>query len=259
MFPGYQFNEIEILVFALVLLRISAFVIAWPVFSVYSVPQVAKVLLAVTLAMLMFPVIDRTGLQGTAFSNDIIWLAGKEVMIGLCLGFVCRLFFFAFSVGGNLVSTYMGLSAASVFNPSLGMQSTVIEQFYVVTATLMFLGLNGHHLFLEGLAQSFQVLPLSMNSLHTTIFGESAALIQDVVVMGIKISAPIMISIFVINIFMGILGRTVPQINVLVTSLPINVMAGFLVVIATLPILVPETETMMNHMAEYLFRMMKAM
>jgi flagellar biosynthetic protein FliR len=258
LFPGMPINENEILAFALVLLRVSAFVIAWPVFSVYSVPNHLKVLLALILSMLMFPTIVRTGL-GAHIGDEIIFLAGKEVMVGLCLGFITRLFFFAFSIGGNLASTYMGLSAASMFNPSLGNQSTTLETFYLTTATLMFLALNGHHVFLEGLAKSFEVLPLSMNSLHAGVFGEAGTFVQEVMIIGVKISAPVMIAIFVINMFMGILGRAVPQINVLVTSLPINVMAGFIVIMATIPVLVPETEYVMNSLAENLFRMMKAL
>ncbi len=259
MFPSFAINEHQILTFALVMLRVSAFVVAWPVFSVYAVPNHAKILLALILTMLMYPSIALTGLANVRVGDEIVYLAGKEVMIGLCLGFITRLFFFAFAIGGNLVSTYMGLSAANIFNPALGIQSTTVEQFYMTIATLMFLVLNGHHLFLEGLAKSFEVLPLSMNALRTGVFGEAGTFIQEVMVIGIKISAPIMIAIFVINIFMGILGRAVPQINVLVTSLPVNVMAGFLVMIATIPILVPETELMMNAMAENLFRMMKAL
>lgn len=259
MFPGFAINENELLTFALVLMRVSAFVVAWPVFSVYSVPNHAKVLLALILSMLMFPSIARTGLEGVRIGDEIIFLAGKEVMIGLCLGFITRLFFFAFSIGGNLVSTYMGLSSANIFNPSLGTQSTTVEQFYLTTATLMFLALNGHHLFLEGLAKSFEVLPLSMNAIRTGVFGEAGTLIEEVMIIGVKISAPIMIAIFVINAFMGILGRAVPQINVLVTSLPVNIMAGFLVMMATIPVLVPETELVMNSLAEHLFRMMKAL
>lgn len=259
MFPSFSFSENEILSFALVLMRISAFVVAWPVFSVYSVPQHAKVLFALILSMLMYPSVVKTGLQGVDIGDQIVWLAGKEVVVGLCLGFVTRLFFFAFAIGGNLISTYMGLSSAQIFNPSLGYTTTTVEQFYVTIATLMFLALNGHHIFLEGLAKSFEIVPLSMNAIQTNLFQDMPSLVQDTMVAGIQISAPIMVAIFVINIFMGILGRAIPQINVLVTSLPVNVMAGFVVMIASLPILVPETELVMNSMTEHLFRMMKAL
>lgn len=259
MFPSFSFSESEILTFALTLMRISAFVVAWPVFSVYSVPQYAKVLFALILTMLMYPSVLKTGLQGVNLGDQLIWLVGKEVLIGLCLGFITRLFFFAFAIGGNLISTYMGLSSAQIFNPSLGYTTTTVEQFYVTIATLMFLALNGHHIFLEGLAKSFEIVPLSMNAIQTNMFQDMPKLVQETLIAGIQISAPVMVTIFVVNIFMGILGRAGPQINVLVTSIHVNIIAGFIVMIASLPILVPETELVMNSMTEHLFRMMKAL
>lgn len=257
--PGFHFNENEILAFALVLLRVSAFVVAWPVFSVYSVPHHAKVLLAFLLGVLMFPAIDKANLLSARFGDEIIWLACKEVFVGLCMGFVTRTFFFALSVGGNLISTYMGLSSAQMFNPSLNAQSSTVEQFYLTLATLLFLALNGHHVFLEGLAKSFQLVPLSMVGANIGVFKETTVLIQDVTIAGLQLSAPVMAVIFILNVFMGILGRAVPQINVLITSLPINVMAGLLLMILTIPVMLGETEGMMSLMAKHLFQILKAL
>lgn len=259
MFPAFALNENEILAFALVLIRIVSFLVSWPVFSVYSVPNQAKVLLAVLLSMLMFPTIGRSGLEGVNLGNEIVWLAGKEAAVGVCLGFVTRMLFFAFSIGGNLMSTYVGLSSAQVFNPSLGVHATTVEQFYLAVATLVFLALNGHHIFLEGLAKSFESIPLSIVGVNFGAFQQITGFVHDVVVSGIQISAPIMVTIFLLNIFMGILGRTVPQINVLVTSLPVNILAGLGVMILSLPVLVPETETIMRDMAEHLFLMLKTL
>ncbi|MCM2280817.1 MAG: flagellar biosynthetic protein FliR [Bdellovibrionaceae bacterium] len=259
MFPSFAMNENEILAFALALIRIISFLVSWPVFSVYSVPNQAKVLLAVLLTMLMFPTIGREELAGVNLGHEILWLAGKEAAVGVSLGFVTRMLFFAFGIAGNLMSTYVGLSSAQVFNPSLGMQATTLEQFYLTVATLVFLALNGHHIFLEGLAQSFQSIPLSMQGVNLSAFTQMTDFVSDVVVAGIQISAPIMVTIFILNIFMGILGRTVPQINVLVTSLPVNILAGIGVMILSLPVLVPETEAIMNSMAEHLFLMLKTL
>lgn len=257
MFPSFGLNENEILAFALVLIRVVSFLVSWPVFSVYSVPNQAKVLLAMLLAMLMFPTIGQGGLVGVNLGNEIVWLAAKEAAVGVSLGFITRMFFFAFSIGGNLISTYVGLASAQVFNPSLGTQSTTVEQFYLAVATLIFLALNGHHLFLEGLAKSFELVPLSMAGVQLGAFQEVTRFVSDVVVAGIQISAPVMVAIFLMNIFMGILGRTVPQINVLVTSLPVNILVGFVVMIVSLPALIPETEAIMRSMAEHLFVMLK--
>jgi flagellar biosynthetic protein FliR len=257
-----MFNETELLAFALVLMRISAFIVSWPVFSVYSVPHHLKILLAVLIAMVLFPVINRSGLSGQALNQDLVFLVMKEVFIGLILGFITRLFFFAVSVGGNLVSTSMGLANGQMFNPALGNSSTTVEQFHVTLATLLFLALNGHHFFLTGLAQSFEALPLSFSGIEiatSTIAKDSGLILQSVTVAGIKIAAPVMVAIFFMNVVMGIVGRAVPQINVLVTSLPVNILAGVLVMIVAIPALVFEMDHQVVEFTEQLFRFMKAL
>ena len=250
------------LAFALVLIRISAFIVSWPVFSVYSVPQHTKILFAVCIAIVLFPVVDRTGLGPRGWNQDLLWLAGKEVLTGLCLGFMTRLFFFAVSVGGNLVATSTGLANAQLFNPTLGSHGSTVEQFYVVIATLLFLALNGHHFFLQGLVESFQAIPLSLSGTEfasmTNRFGESGSILQSVMEAGIKISAPVLIALFMMNVVMGIIGRAVPQVNVLITSMSVNFLAGLLVMIAAIPALVFQLDHDVVAFAEQLFKLLKS-
>lgn len=261
MLPMMKFNEAEILAFALVLLRISAFTFTWPVFSVFSVPPQVKVLLSVLIAMLVFPTVSRVGLDMQKLGPDIAWLASKEVLTGLCLGFMTRLFFFAVSVGGNLIATSTGLANGQLFNPSLNATTTTVEQFYAALATLLFLALNGHHFFLTGLAQSFDAIPLSLAgtdfAVMTGKFKDSGLILQSVVVAGIKISAPVLIAMFLMNIVMGIVSRAVPQINVLITSMSVNFLAAILVMFLAVPALVLELDHQIVDFAEQLFKFMK--
>jgi flagellar biosynthetic protein FliR len=258
-----MFNETEILAFALVLLRVSTFTMSWPVFSVYNVPNQLKVLLCLAIAGVLFPVIDRSGLSAADLGQDVAWLAGKEVLTGLCLGFMTRLFFFAISVGGNIVSTSIGLSNGNLFNPALGASVTTVEQFYATLATLLFLALNGHHYFLTGLAQSFDAIPLSIDgtqfALMTGKFKDSGLILQTVTEAGIKISAPVLVAIFMLNVVMGIIGRAVPQINVLVTTQIVNFLAGVLVMFIAIPALIFELDHQFIAFAEQLFKFMKAL
>lgn len=256
--PYLNFNQTEILAFALVLCRVSSFLITWPVFSVYNVPAPMKILLSVAVAMVLFPVIPKTGLTAEGLGQDIIWLAGKEVLAGVCLGFLTRLFFFAVSAGGNLIATSAGLANAQIFNPAMAATVTTVESFYVAIATLLFLAMNGHHIFLTGLAQSFESIPLNAG-IDIAVFKDSGLILQSVVEAAIKISAPVMVAIFFMNVAMGIIGRVVPQINVLVTSQAVNFMAAMVVMIIALPAMVMEFDHQMVSFAELLFKFMKAM
>ncbi len=256
--PAFGLNESEMVAFALVLIRVSVFLITWPVFSVYNVPGPLKILLSLAVATVLFPVIPHAGLTAEGLGSDLIWLAGKEVLTGLTLGFLTRLFFFAVSCGGNLIATSAGLANAQIFNPAMQSTVTTVESFYVAVATLLFLALNGHHFFLTGLAQSFDAIPLNAG-IDIAVFKDSGLILQSVVEAGIKISAPVMVAIFFMNVAMGIIGRVVPQINVLVTSQAVNFLAAMLVMIIAIPAMVMELDHQMVSFAELLFKFMKAM
>lgn len=262
MLPNLAFNDTEILAFALVFLRVSSFLISWPVFSIYSVPQHLKILLAIMISAILFPVINRAGLTGQGFEQNIAWLAGKEVLTGLCLGFMTRLFFFGVAIGGSFIATSAGLANAQIYNPVQGGQSTTVEQFYATIATLLFLGLNGHHYFISGLAQSFDSIPLSISGTEIALlvgrFKDSGLILQSVTEAGIKIAAPILVALFLMNVVMGVIGKAVPQINVLVTSMPVNFMAGLLIMIVSIPALVFELDRELYQFTEMFFKFMKA-
>lgn len=266
MLPNFSFNEAEILAFALVLLRISTFTFVWPIFSVYNVPAQMKILFAVAITLVVFPVINRSGLTAQGLNQDIVYLAAKEVLTGLCLGFLTRLFFYAISCAGNLVATSAGLANAQLFNPAMGASTTTVEQFYAALATLLFLSLNGHHLFLEGLVQSFDQLPLAVDGTQFASsfshmvgkFKDSGIILQSVVEAGIKVSAPVMVAIFILNVVMGIISRAVPQVNVLMTSMSVNFMAAILVMLVSIPAMILELDHQIISFAEMLFKFMKA-
>ncbi len=268
-----MFRETEILAFALILLRVSAFMFAWPLFSLYNVPAPLKVLLALSVAMLLFPAIDHSALAYKGLDQDIAWLGAKEVLTGLCLGFLTRLFFFALSVGGNLIATSAGMANGQLFNPSLGASTTTVEQFYATIGTLLFLSLNGHHYFLTGLARSFDAVPIAFggtgfalqthmtNGLSQLIgrYGESGLILQQITEAGIKIAAPVLITIFMLNIVMGVISRAIPQVNVLVTSMSVNFLAALAVMILAVPALIMQLDREILAFAETLFKFMKAM
>jgi flagellar biosynthetic protein FliR len=257
LFPNFAFHETEMIAFALILIRVTAFLVSWPVFSAFSVPHHTKVLLGVALTILIFPIVPKDGISAQVLNDNLIWLVIREVFIGLCIGFITRLFFFAVSMGGNFVATSMGLANAQMFNPSLSMESTTVETFFSTIATLLFLALNGHHVFITGLVDSFTAIPLSPASLNLLVFKESGHWLQIIMIAGVKISAPVMASIFFSNVMMGIVGRAVPQINVFVTSLPINLMVGFVVSILMLPLLLVEMDGLLQGMSVELFKFIK--
>ncbi|NJL24578.1 MAG: flagellar biosynthetic protein FliR [Calothrix sp. SM1_5_4] len=236
----YRFSESEILFFFMVLVRMTAFVVSWPVFGSENVNGRIKVLFALVLTLAVFPTLKFGVAQAEAMRADLVLLTLKEAFVGLSLGFLARIFFFAFRVAGELLSQAMGLTSAQVFNPALGGQTTAIEQFYVTLASLFYLGVNGHHYLISGLVSTFEWVPAAVPGLNVSQFSGMGHLVQEIVELGLKFSAPVVISILVVNLILGVLGKTVPQLNVLVTSFPINIMIGFFLMMVTLPMLMDQ-------------------
>jgi flagellar biosynthesis protein FliR len=254
----YQFSEPEMIAFVLVLLRISAFMVSWPVFGVESVPMQVKILFALVLAFIVFPVTEWRQVQVDFDSSSLIWLALREAFIGVCFGFLGRMFFMAVRVTGEMISLSIGLSGAQLFNPSMGGQTTPVDQFFYSLAGLLFLTINGHHLFIAGLIDTFRILPIGNISLNMAPFATMGEFVQEVIAVGLRMSGPIVIAILIVNLVMGLLGKTVPQINVLVTSLAVNVIVGLVVFFISLPIIMGEMPDLLEMSASRLFQMVKA-
>lgn len=254
----YNFSEQEIVLFTLVLLRISAFVVTWPVLgSIQMAPQM-KVLFALILTLLVFPLQRWTPEQMEAAMNNMFLLSMKEVFIGLCTGYLAKFFFFGFQIAGEMVSTSMGLNSAQVFNPTVGGNSTAVENFYVTIASMFFLAVNGHHFLLSGVIDSLKWLPPATLTLHSQQFIGIAPMVQEICEIGLKMSAPVMISILVVNIIMGVIGKTVPQMNVLVTSFPVNIFVGLALLFVTMPLFVDQMSEFLTLSSDRVFQFLKA-
>lgn len=244
------FPEGQIVGYVLVLLRMTAFVFAMPLFGAGSVPTPIKVLLSLVLTVALAPLVVAKAASPLAISEvNILW-AGRELLIGLFLGFLMRMYFFAVSVAGELIGISSGLASAQIFNPTLGSTSNVIEQLQIMLATLLFLALNGHHFFLEGILKSFETLPIGIYGLNLGGFQAVAPMVRDVMIFGLKIAAPVVVSIFLVNLGMGIIGRAVPQINVLVTSLQVTIIVTLMVLVVAVPASTATMTDMMSSMAD---------
>ncbi len=253
----YNFSQNEILFFSLVLMRMTAFVVSWPVFGVETVNNHIKVLFATMLTLVVFPILKWTPAQAQALQSQFILLVAREVFIGLSMGFLARFFFFTFRIAGEMVSQGMGLGAAAMFNPSMGGQTSSIEQFYVSLATLFYLAVNGHHYLISGLVSSFSWAPAAVMHLNVAQFVGVGKLTQEVIELGLRFSAPVVVSILAINLILGVVGKTVPQMNVLVTSFPINILAGLFLLIVTMPMLMDQMGDFLESSTSQVFQLVK--
>ena len=254
----YRFNESEILLFFMLVVRVSAFVVSWPVFGVENVSQKLKLLFALSLSLCLFPSVHVTAAQEAAMNKDLILLTAREAFVGMSMGYLARSFFFTFRIAGDMLSQAMGLSSAQAFNPMIGGQVTPVETLYVTLASLFYLTVNGHHFLITGLASSLDWVPLATLKLNTSQFVGLGHLMQEVIELGLKFSAPIVISILAVNLVLGVVGKTVPQLNVLVTGFPVNILIGFFLLIVTLPVFFDQMGPYLELSTTRVFQFVKA-
>jgi flagellar biosynthetic protein FliR len=252
-------SEAQIIMFGLIFLRMIAFVVSSVVFGSGNISTPVKILLAVVLSMVVLPSIHLAPADSARLVDDLILLSAREVLIGVSLGFLTRLFFFTVGMTGELVSVSIGLGQAQIFNPMMGSNSNTVEQFYNTLATLIFFAVNGHHLLISAIAQSYELVPLAQMKLNLGPYAEIATFAQDMMVMAIKMCAPIICAVMITNIAMGVLGRAVPQINVLVTSMPVTLMLGFVLMFLCIPLLVGEMDGMLDVTHTKMMLVMKAL
>ncbi len=259
MFSFSQLNEIQILMFGLILLRMSAFVVSAAIFSTSNIPAQLKILAAVVFTIVIFnPIATNEAMVRLSESQaNLLMLAGREVLVGLVLGFVTRLFFFAVSMAGEIVSISTGLGQAQMYNPIMGSMSNAMEQFYSIIATLVFLSMNGHHTVILGIVESFSSTPVAELSFGYSSFAELVMKIQSFFIIGIKISAPVLVSMMIIQLGMALLSRVVPQINVMVTSSSVTVLIGFFIMFVSLPLLVMQMSGVVDFSMNEFFKFLR--
>ncbi len=255
----YNFSEVELLAMALVLFRMIAFIIAMPVIGVAPIPVQVKILFALSMCFIIFPVTDWKGLDTEISNVDAAFLAVKEIAVGLIFGFLGRMFFMALSMAGQLISISMGISNAQLFNPAFGESSTAFDQFFIILATLFFFAIQGHHLMISGLVETFNMIPIHQAGLD---FGGFSALIpmsEKIIDISLKFASPILVTILFTNVAMGVVGRAVPQINILITSLPVNTLTGLFVLFVGIPLIVWQMNELMEVTLGSMFLFMKGL
>ncbi len=256
-----QLNEIQILIFGLILLRMTAFVTSSAIFSSPSISVLVKILFSVVLTFLVFKAVATNEViaRVDASQDQLVLLCARELVLGLVLGFFTRIFFFALSMAGEIVSVSTGLGQAQLFNPMLGSMGNAMEQFYMTVGTLLFLALNGHHMMIQGLVQSFTASGLGQLQLNVNSFVEVAMKAQEFFILGIKIAAPVLISMIIVQVGVALLSRAVPQINVMVTSASVTSLLGFTVIFISLPLLVMQMSGLLDLTTAEFFKFIKVL
>ncbi len=238
----------SLLTLLLIYTRITSFLFMVPIFGREFIPFHIKIYLAMAIStsVFMFGNIKVVNFDST-FSFLIAIL--NELIFGFIAGLIIRLIFDAIYIAGEIIATSIGLGFLMMFLPQQP-QVTVLAGFSLMMGTAIFLSLGGAEIILIALSDSFgNIAPGSFNifSLNPDVF---LTLFYESFALGVKLSLPVLIALLLTNVILAVVNRFIPQVNVFIVGLPVQLMVGFLIFILSLPII---GIVMASYMKEYIF------
>ncbi|MBI9100566.1 MAG: flagellar biosynthetic protein FliR [Spirochaetaceae bacterium] len=227
-------------IFLLIFARIIALMLIMPILSSSAFPAPARAGLAFFTAIAVFPMARTLGFvipdTGVLYAVMVI----GEVLIGIIMGFIILLVFTVFQVAGQMFSIQMGFGASQVFDPLAQIQIPLLGQFLNLIAMLVFLVTSGmKKVFLTGIFQSFSVVKatdlfLQREMLVSYFTGVLGSLFEQAIIIAI----PIMGTLILLSVTMGLLAKAAPQMNLLMVGFPIQISVGFIMMLAAMPFLI---------------------
>jgi flagellar biosynthetic protein FliR len=225
----------QLQMFFLVFLRTGAFLMSIPMLNATSVPVLFRLGLNLAASLLIFPLL---ALPLPTAAVDLISLsvaAGGEVLIGILAGLAIRLIFEGVQLAGELAGYQMGLAIAEVLDPATEDQVAILAQFTSLLATVIFLVLNGHHWFIRTLVESYQLIPPAGFHVNGPVLERLVRLTAEMFVIGLKAGAPVIVALLLGTVAFGLVARAVPQMNIFVVSMPLNIGVGLVFLGLSLP------------------------
>jgi flagellar biosynthesis protein FliR len=231
---GLSFPDVQ--KFILIFVRLATILAITPFYGEKGVPMQLKLGLALILAIAVSPLVtDDVPLEiDSLFGFGVAFL--QSLIAGLIIGFIPLLLFAGVQFGGELSGFQMGFGITSVLDPLSQVRMSLIAQFEYIIAFLIFITINGHLYLLKGIVYSFQVVPLIGASFPEIFAVSFIEMTKQLFIIGLKIAAPIMVAIIVTNIGLGILGRTMPQMNIFIVGFPLQIGIGLITLGMSVPV-----------------------
>jgi flagellar biosynthesis protein FliR len=220
--------EFEFYNWMLVFLRISAFLLVLPFFTMANFPVAMRVAVGAIIALLIAPVLPAFPLDQLNFIA-VLGVMAQEVSVGLLLGFVARMVFYAVDIAGSIISTEMGLNLATILDPMTQQSSQISGTILMFLATIVMFTLNLHDWLLLGFERTYTVLPIGGAHLNNALFENIVGQTSRVFVLALQISAPVIAVSFVITLVFAVMSRAVPEMNVFSEMFGFRVVGGMIV------------------------------
>ncbi len=226
----------EYKVFTLILIRISVILFLFPFYGSPVVPAMVKTGLALIITMILYPVItiDPALFPVQTINFGILVIA--EILIGTALSYSIQIFFGTVQFAGQVIGFQMGFSMINVVDPQSGVSISVLSQIGYLVVLLIFILLNGHHIILSAVVDSFRIVNIGDIYLKAAMVDQLSMMVAGLFVLGLKIAAPSMAALLFTSAAFGICAKFVPQMPILIVAFPLKIAVGLLMFGSTLEI-----------------------
>lgn len=201
----------------------------FPIYGSKVVPILAKAGLSLVITLCLYSKVyaDPGVFPEKVFSAPVLIVT--EFFIGLCLAMGVRFFMAATQVAGVIIGFQMGFSMINVVDPQSGSQVSVMDQIAFWAVMIVFLALNGHHIIINAMVESFHILPIGKSFfLDKSLFDMIVSFGTDLFVLSLKIGSPVIASLFFTSVAFGITAKFAPQINIMIVAFPLKIIVGLL-------------------------------
>lgn len=244
--------------FLVILVRISAFILAAPFFSQRSVPRKVKAGLSFFLSVIVFNMTDYVPL-GDNYSIGYAVILIRETIIGISLGFTANLCLYILDLAGTLIDTEIGFSMVNVLNPVSNIQTSVTGSLYSYLVMLIMLVSRMHYFLISAIVDTFKILPVGKTEVPANLYIIVMKFIKDYFIIGFRIILPVFASMLVVNVVLGVLAKVAPQMNMFVIGMQLKLLVGLIIVMLIVAMLPSITDFIFGEMKSVLNDMIQAL
>ncbi len=180
----------------------------------------------------------------------------KEIIVGLIIGFVTHVIFSSLYFAGQIIDMKTGFGIVNVLDPQTSTQVPIMGNFLYIFTLVAFISMDGHLMLIKALAQSFDVVPIGNMHISEETVAEFVTMLRDTFIIGFKISAPVVAAIFLTEVALGILARTMPQMNVFMVGMPLKIIIGLFTMMIMLPVFTIIMDVIFHNTADSIYKIL---
>lgn len=229
-----------------------------PLFGERTVPVRVKAGLSIILTLIIFPHIPASSLPAISENTLVLFMKiAGEVMIGLLIGLIGRFIFVGIQLCGQIIGFQMGFAIANIVDPVTSTQVSIIAELYYLIAILLFLTFDMHQVFIAAIVESFSIIPPYGFRMKGEIAQALVVYSSNLFLVAVKIGAPVIAALTLLNVSLAIIARTVPQINIFIVGFPLQIMTGLLFIGLGSAMFTVGIDKLFNQMAGQIMTMLR--